>query len=177
MSVLDLTDAKAYLNIVGDASDTELTAFIAAAEAAVAQEVGPLSTSTVTKRVPGYAWNLYLPVYPAVSLTSVTVVGSATTLTVSDLYLDKDSGQVSYNGGSFFGASAYDVTYVAGRASMPADLLMAVRKMLRVMWVDQRRPSSKQGGEDAVQFSAQVGSLPSDVLMLTRPYRLQTLGA
>jgi uncharacterized phiE125 gp8 family phage protein len=138
MSVLTLADAKTYLNITVATYDAELQTFIDAAEAAISQWVGPLAPVSVTKRVPGCAWNLWLPVYPAVSLTSVTVVGSATPLTLADLHLEQDSGGVSYNGGSFFSASAYDVVYQAGRSSVPADLLMAVKELLREMWESQR---------------------------------------
>lgn len=138
MSALSLADAKKHLNITVADYDTELQTFIDSAEATIAQRIGPLSTVTVTARVPGYGWNLHLPIYPAVSLTSITVVGSTTTLTLTDLYLEQDSGTVSYNGSSFFSASAYDVVYVAGRSPVPADLLMAVKKRLKLDWADQR---------------------------------------
>src|SRR5690242_5393665 len=131
MSALGLADAKSYLNITSPDFDAELQTFIDAAEAAIAQRVGPLTPTSVTKRVAGYGYNLHLPIYPAVSLTSVTVVGSATTLTLSDLYLENSTGAVSYNGGSFFSASAYDVTYMAGRSPIPADLMAAIRELLR----------------------------------------------
>lgn len=167
MSVLDLADAKAYLNITSSDFDSELQTFIDAAEAAIAQRVGPLSTSSVTKRVPGYAWSLHLPIYPAVSLTSVTPVGGSA-LTLADLYLDQDSGAISYNGGSFFSSAGYDVTYTAGRSPVPADLLMAARELLRHMWTTQR--GSRTG--PALDIPGLAYSLPNRVLELIAPYEL-----
>lgn len=179
MSVLSLPDAKAHLNIEGETYDQELTAFIAAAEGALAQLVGPLSTSTVTRRVAGYGWGLHLPISPAVSLTSVTPVGG-TALTLGDLYLDQESATVSYTSGSFFYSMAYDVVYTAGRSTVPPDLLMAVKKQLKRMWSDQRGGANRPGATtaaDQVAFSAQVGAVAPDVLTLIAPYRLQVIGA
>jgi hypothetical protein len=151
MSVLTLADAKLFLNITVATYDAELQTFIDAAEAAVATRVGPLSTSSVTRRVPGYAWNLHLPLYPATALTSVTPVGSSTALTLADLHLEGDVGAVSYNGGSFFSSLAYDVVYTAGRASVPADLLMKVKLVLKYLWNTQRGTGARPGaaGPDA----------------------------
>jgi hypothetical protein len=150
MSALTLADAKTFLNITAATYDAELQTFIDAAEAAIAQRVGPLTTSSVTKRVPGYGWNLHLPIYPAVSLTSVTPVGG-TALTLSDLHLEGDVGAVSYNGGSFFTSPAYDEVYTAGRASVPADLLMKVKFVLKYLWNTQRGTGVRPGaaGPDA----------------------------
>jgi len=169
MSALTLADAKTYLNISAATYDTELQTFIDAAEAAIAQRVGPLTPASVTKRVPGYAWNLHLPVYPAVSLTSVTPVGGSA-LTLSDLHLEPDIGAVSYNGGSFFSSPAYDVVYSAGRSPVPADLLMAVKELLRHLWASQRGGGPRPGPTTDVQGSAYL--MPYRVLELIAPYQL-----
>lgn len=157
MTALGLTDAKTFLNITSTTSDAELLTFIDAAESEIAKRVGPLSTSTVTKRVPGYAWNLHLPIYPAASLTTVTVAGSVTALTLADLYLDTRTGAVSYTSGAFFSAAAYDVTYVAGRTTVSADLLMKIKVVLKFLWNSQRGPTARPGagGPDAAAQSLQ----------------------
>lgn len=175
MSVLGLSDAKNHLNIPSTTTtyDTELQAFIDGAEAAIAQQVGPLSTSTVTKRVPGYGWNLHLPVYPAVSLTSVTPTGSVTALTLSTLYLDSESGTVSRNDLGFFTGSAYDVVYVAGRSTVPANLLQSVKDRLKLDWVSQRGGASRPGSNTD---GPAVKSWP-EILADLEPNRLRTLGA
>lgn len=174
MSALSLPDAKAHLNIEEPTYDTELMARIAAVEAAIAQRVGPLSSSTVTKRVPGYAWNLHLPIYPVVSLTSVTPVGGSA-LTLADLYLEPDFGTVSFNGSGFFSSNAYDVVYVAGRATVPGDLLDAVKKQLKRAWRDQRGGANRPGQtpSDQVALASQVGALDPEVVALIEPYLLR----
>jgi len=175
MAVLSLADAKTHLNIEVTDYDTELGGFIDSAEASIAQQVGPLSTATVTARVPGYAWNLYLPIYPAVSLTSVTVVGSSTPLTLGDLHLEQRLGQVSYNGGAFFSANAYDITYTSGRSPVPADLVMAVKKLLKAMWNDQRGGGVRPGSASEIPIPASL--FPRDVEQLLEPYQQKTIGA
>jgi hypothetical protein len=172
MSVLTLADAKTFLNITAATYDAELQTFIDAAEAAVATRVGPLSTSSVTRRVPGYAWNLHLPIYPATALTSVTPVGSTTALTLADLHLEPEVGAVSYNSGSFFNSAAYDVVYTAGRSPVPADLLMAVKELLRHLWTTQRGVS-RPGPGPALDAQPPSGYLmPYRVLELIAPYQL-----
>lgn len=176
MSVLDLAAARTHLNITGSSYDTELQAFIDAAEATLAQRVGPLSTTSVTKRVPGFGWSLHLPVYPAVSLTSVTPIGG-TAITLTTLYLETNSGTVSRNDLGFFSSAAYDVVYTVGRSAVPADLLMAVKKLLKFMWKDQRGGASRPGQTPEVIAPGRL--FPPDVEELIEPYvRLQaTLGA
>lgn len=171
MSALTLADAKTYLNISAATYDVELQTFIDAAEAAIAQRVGPLTTTSVTKRVPGWGWALHLPIYPAVSLTSVTpVAGSA--LTLGDLHLEPDIGNVSYNGGSFFSSSAYDVVYTVGRSPVPVDLLMAVKELLRHLWTTQRGVSRPGPGPAADPPSPSGFLMPYRVLELIAPYQL-----
>lgn len=146
MSALGLADAKSHLNITSPDYDTELQTFINAAEAFIAQRVGPLAvTASLTKRVAGYGWSLHLPVYPVVTLTSVTPVGG-TALTLGDLYVDKNIGTVSYNlGAAFFSSPAYDVVYTAGRSPVPDDLLWKVKETLKYLWSSQRGGASRPG--------------------------------
>lgn len=170
MSVLGLTDAKAYLNITTDDYDTELAGVLDSAEAAVSQRIGPLSATPLTKRVPGYGYSLHLPIYPAISLTSVTAAGGSTALTLADLYLDQDSGAVSFTGGGFFSASAYDVVYVAGRSPVSADLLMLVRRVLKALWLDQLGAGVRPGATGETPTAPSMW--PPSVLELLAPYEL-----
>lgn len=144
MAVLSLSDAKLHLNITTSGDDAELSGFIDAAVAAIAQKVGPLEATATTVRVRGCSEALALPVIPTVSLTSVTPVGGSA-LTLGDLRLDTTSGVVTYNLGGTFGASFYDVVYEAGRSTVPADLLMAVKELVKHMWTTQRGGSKRPG--------------------------------
>lgn len=137
MSVLDIADAKTYLRITGDSSDTELQATINAAEAAIAQRVGPLEPTTVTVRLNGRADEIALPVTPIVSLTSLTPdAGDA--LDLDGIYTDLASGVISYSSGTRLGATYYTAVYVAGRDECPADLLLAVKELVRHLWATRR---------------------------------------
>jgi hypothetical protein len=165
MSVLTLADAKTFLNITAATYDAELQTFIDAAEAALVKRVGPLVPTSVTSRVPGYGYSLHLPIYPVISLTSATpVLGTA--LTLSDLYLEQSVGAVSYNGGAFFSSAGYDVVYSAGRASVPPDLLMKVKIVLKFLWTTQRGTGARSGGGgpdvSAPSMEALLKSLLSD---------------
>ena len=174
MSVLTLAEAKAHLNITDSSSDAELQTFIDAAEAALAARVGPLGPVTTSARVAGGGRTLLLPDAPAVSITSVTPVGG-TALTVGDLYLDKTGGAISYASDALFSASWYDVVYVAGRAAntLPDDLLMADKELLRHMWSTQRpgaRSTSPLGGEAANTIPGAAYLFPFRVEALLAPY-------
>lgn len=137
VSVLALSDAKAHLNISVNTHDAELQATIDAAEAVIAERCGPLQSTTVTTTVYGNSATLLLPVTPVVSVTSVTpYLGTA--LTAGDLYTNLGAGIVSYYSGGAFSATQHTVVYQAGRAECPADLLMAVRELVRHLWTSQR---------------------------------------
>lgn len=169
MAALDLPSAKSHLNITASTNDAEIVATIAAAEAAISRHVGPLEPVDKTSRVDGYTSMLMLPVVPVVSLTSVTPV-AGTALTVGDLFLDTEAGLIAYNAGGSFGARAYDVVYVAGRAECPDDLLMAVKELVRHMWTTQRGGSQRPGSQPSDALS---NSLPGSAY--TFPFRVQQL--
>lgn len=168
MTVLDLAAAKEHLNIRVDTSDAELETFIAAAEAVLAQWVGPLEPTDLTARVAGYGWGLHLPVFPAVSLTSVSPVGGGAA-DLSGLYLDQPSGTVTRNDGARFTAWAYDVEWTAGRETLPDDLLFADKELVREMWTTQR--GSARAAPEMLLPPMSDRQLPGIVALLIRPHR------
>lgn len=166
MSVLTLAQAKTHLNITVNTYDTELQAFIDTAEAVLAQHCGPLEATSFTERIDGGVGTLVLRRSPVIELTSVTpYLGSALTLT--DLYLDTTTGLVTYNSGAGFTAGYYTVVYSAGRSSCPADLLMAVKELVRHLWQTQRGGASRPGSQPLET------ALPGAGYLL--PYRVQEL--
>jgi len=159
MSVLTLTDAKEHLNISGSAFDAELQAFIDAAEAAIGSDgkCGPLAPVAKTERLSGGRKGLALRYTPVISLTSVTPAnGTAYDVTLLDL--DKRAGVVEWTSGASFAPGKYDVVYQAGRATVPDDLMMGVKELVRHTWA-----ASQRGG------SRRPGSPPSDTLSNTLP--------
>lgn len=150
MTVLTVPEAKKHLNITSGDYDDEIQDVIEAAEAAIAERVGPLEPTTYTTRVYGNGGQLLLEHTPVVSLTSITPdYGSALTLT--GIYTDQAAGVVSYTSGGYFPSTAQTVVYTAGRATCPPDLLMAVKELVKHLWTTQRGSSTRPGmaGGDA----------------------------
>jgi hypothetical protein len=169
MSLLTLAQAKAHLNTSATVNDGEMQLFIDSAEAAIAQRCGPLEATTTTVRVDGGGYALVLPVMPVASLTSVTPADSAA-LTLSDLYLDEAAGLVTYDTGTtYFSARHYDVVFEAGRSSVPDDLMLAVKELVRHLWESQRNPSRFPGSTIS---EGPVATMGAGYLM---PYRVQEL--
>lgn len=140
MSVLTLPEVKAHLNITVTTYDDELQATLDAAEAVITQICGPLTPTTVTDRVYTQGTDFALRVTPVISLTSVTSVWATTTADPTALFVSP-AGVVSWsNRRNAFFPGYYDVTYVAGRNSVPESLRFGVKELVRHMW------SSQQGG-------------------------------
>lgn len=168
MSVLTLAAAKTHLNITSTTHDTELGAFITAAEAAITVRCGPLESMAVTERVTVASGQLALSRPPVVSLVSVTPVGGSA-LTLGDLYLDGRAGVVTGNVSSI-PSGDYDVTYNAGRVTCPDDLLLAVKELVRHLWDTQRGPTRRPGSTASELTS---NTLPGAAYLL--PFRVSEL--
>lgn len=168
MAVLDLSAVKAHLSITTSEHDAKLTAMIAAAEAAIAERVGPLAPESRTVRVAPYGRTLFVP-SPAVSLTSVADADGTTTDT-ADLHLVTRSGMVTRNDGATFAARWYTITYQWGRATCPDDLKLAVMEMVRHLWTTQRGPTRRPGSTDS---DATANTIPGAAYLL--PFRVSEL--
>lgn len=163
MSVLLLADAKAYLGIPAATAthDAELQEFIDAAEAAIGDRVGPLAPEARTARVVAVGGTLMLPAAPVSTLTSVTPVDGSTSLVLDDLYLDVPAGLVT---GVLPGE--YTVSFIAGRSTVPASLLLATKELLRHLWRTQRGP----GGSSDAPSPGMSFAMPNRVLELIGPH-------
>lgn len=169
MSVLTLPAAKEYLNITQPTWDVELQDTINAAESVIAERCGPLTSTAFTERVKGGGMGLVLMNTPVVSLTSVTPVGgTAYDLTLLDL--DKSSGVIEWGSGIRFATGRYDVAYMAGRTTVPSDLLRAIKELVRHMWETQRPPTARPGSRagDSV-----ANTIPGAAYVL--PFRVEQL--
>lgn len=173
MSTIALADAKTHLNITGTTYDTELQAMLDAAEAAIEQKCGLLTTASRTERIKGGGLGLVLANTPVVSLTSVTPV-DGTAYTLDDLDLDTNAGVVERADGCRFPVGRYDVVYVTGRSSLPADLKLGVLELLRHLWASQRgpgrRPGSTAGSETANTIPGAAHLMPFRVVELISPH-------
>lgn len=184
MSTLDLYDAKTWLNISESSDEDKIQATIDAAETAIGARVGPLASTTVTRRVRSCDGSLVLPVMPAASLTSVTYVGGSV-VTLGDIYLDTAIGVATYSQQTRgFVPGLYTVVYTAGYAALPGgtpdDLLLAVKELVRHLWRTQRGSGTARPGTVAPEtlantLTAGAYIFPIRVEQLIAPY--QTLCA
>jgi hypothetical protein len=170
VSALVLEDVKTHLNITTNGYDAELTAIIAAAEAAIAQRVGPLEVTTVTARVDGSSGVLVLPIWPVISLTSITD-SYGMVLTLGSLAYASDTGLVTYaNYGGSFTADYYTVVYQAGRTTVPPDLLLAAKELVRHLWESQRSSARLPGTEGPMAVPGAAYLMPYRVKGLLEPH-------
>lgn len=173
--MLSLPDAKAYLNITSTTFDAEIQTFIDAAEAAIEVKVGPLSPVSFTERLTANGGPL-VPTRPVVSITSAVHLWSGLSLYSADLEVSQNVLTRRYGVGFINGP--WDITYMAGRNPLPADLLMAAKELLRHLWATQRGPEGRRpGSQDSEGASNRLAGagflLPFRVLELIAPYETQ----
>ena len=166
MSVLDLPTVKAYLGSSQNINDAEVQVFIAAAESAIVQRVGPLVIAEQTSVVRGSGTcDLALPVCPVASATSVTGKSGST---VAVDWISERAGVLHFE--SALSEDYYTVVYNAGwaadAASLPGDLKLAVCELTRHLWMTQR--GTAQRGPDSVPGAAYA--FPNRVTQLLSPY-------
>lgn len=140
MSALLLADAKTYLNITGTSYDTLMQSIIDAAESAITAKCGPLTATAVTQQVVANVGVMVLTTLPAIELVSITPWSGGSPLDLTGITLDGASGLVSN-----VPSGSYVVTYTAGRAPCPPDLLLAVKELVRHLWESQRGGTRRPG--------------------------------
>lgn len=178
-SVLSLDQAKQHLNITSTTNDAEVQVTIDAAEARLSQEVGPLSGVDKSARVSTAGAFLLLPSAPVQSLTSITDVRASEALDLTLLTLDGEAGTVYYtDGNSLFRSPAYDVAFRAGWSTVPADLMYAIKELVRHLWQTQRgNPMISSLADQAPIGAAPAGfALPNRVMEMIEPYRQSVVG-
>lgn len=146
-NVIQTGDVKELLGIETTKHDALLSKTIADAEAIVTRRCGPLVSTQVTRRVWPSGGALVMPVYPIISVTSVTGVDTGNVIAVDDDDIDKAAGILTPDG---LGSEAYDVVVQAGRdATTVADLKRAVIEMVRYLWRPTQGPNPAAAQTDA----------------------------
>ncbi|WP_183092908.1 phage head-tail connector protein [Nocardioides stalactiti] len=180
MSTVSLDAVKVHLNIPADklTHDTELQVFIDAAESAIGERVGPLAAVERTVRITPYPRTLRVP-SPAAAFTAV-VDADGSAVAVADLRVDAASGLAYYLDGSAFTSRWYDVTYMHGYDPCPADLVLAVKEMVRHLWATQTGPARRPGSTASNEMSNTVPGaafmFPFRVSQLIAPHMPQLVG-
>lgn len=168
MSTVKLDEVKKHLNITRDDNAGELQAMLDTAEAAIEARVGPLGQVEHTQRVTGNS-AVVLNVMPVVSVASVTPAGG-TAYDLATLEVDLAAGTIWRGGGVIFGSGNLDIVYTAGRASLPADLRLAVLELVRHFWDTQRGPTRRPG---STASDAAANTIPGAAYIF--PFRVEQL--
>jgi len=154
-----LAEVKRHLNIPDTTTthDEELRGFILSCSEVVESIVGTVARREVTEMYSGLR-RVSIPLRrsPVVSVTSVRETG--VTLTEGTDYVVSDAGVLSrLSGGTYprswrSGIANIEVTYVAGRESVPWSIIDATKELIRINW----RPQA--GGN----YSVFSGGRPDD---------------
>jgi len=174
--VIDLAQAKRHLNILASdtSQDAEIQDMIDAATEWVESRVGPVIRRTYTDTVWASGEVLLLGHAPVISLTSIAgAYGYSDTYAVGDVFLDADAGIVRLATRATWTTNPLAVTYVAGRATIPAAIRTAALLILKSLWETQRGAAavSLQGLEDNAEVPG-IGLAVWRAEKLLEPYLL-----
>lgn len=178
--VVSLADAKAHLNITDATHDEELRTFIDAASQWVESRVGAVVRRSRTDTVYANGNALLLPKAPVISVTTVAgTYGYSDTYSTAagSLYLDADAGIVHLPTGQSWSTSPLTVTYVAGRAVVPAAIRLAALMYLKALWETQRGSTPIQGFNEEVEDRDGMGLAVWRAEKLLEPYLMPRASA
>lgn len=187
---VSLAEVKQHLqmDLTKTTNDVELQRFIDAAETAIGHRVGPLTPITVTETHDGGDASIYLRKLPVGSVTTVTEVVGNIIYTLTNqppgqsvdawgYTVNSTTGRVIRRTASgqpyrfVPGMENVTVTYQAGWATLPDDLVAAVKELVRHLWKTQRgNNSGRPGFEDEPVVVGAFSSWPERVVELVQPY-------
>lgn len=190
MALSALADVKAILGVTGTAQDARITALIAGAEAQIARLTGlRFGVAEVVEDHPGAVATLGLRERPAVEIVGVLDLATGQTIAEDGYEFDATLGLLrrlpwghAWDGASppgpfadplGFGPGAirprWRVSYDAGYAAMPEDLLLAVAEMVAASMAQQGGVTSVKDGDFAQSFSAPAG-VPASAMVIMQGY-------
>lgn len=160
--LVTLSDVIAHLNLddIDSDDETELQGFIDAATTFIQNATGPILYQTFTEIHSGGSPVICLFHPPVVSITSITEYIGPVGYTLTEAELGQPGGAYAYSiddprsgiirrrySGGFVGNFApgdhnIQVTYVAGRSTVPADIRMAVLQDIAGMWQPSQQGSN-----------------------------------
>jgi hypothetical protein len=179
-ALMSLADGKLYLNIptTDTSNDREVSDFIDVVTAIVEDQIGPIIPRTVIERHDS-GQKLALRTGPVISITSIQpwLVGSwGETVPVGDVRVDPRTWIVERRSMFPFFRGPYEVTFKAGRASIPATVIHAAKVILDHIWETQRGVSVVNPGpvsdDEIFSVSGRLWSVPKAALELLKPYEI-----
>lgn len=184
MALPNVTDLKAHLNMEDvRAHDDELAHMLDAAVDVVEGIIGPLSAAPVTEVHRNvHADVIVLRQCPVIALTAVSRRGGGgvrMSLPLTDFELESEAGLLrSATDGLLVGS--FEVSYSAGRASVPAAVRLAVLIIAAHLFETQTRPGFSSsapagfGGADGIPDAGMSGgsgyAIPHRATDLLRAY-------
>jgi len=155
--ILSMAEAKRALNVTSTVDDEEIRSLIAAVAYVVEDyKREAVVRRTVVEQVTGSGRTLMLGKAPVISVTSVS--DGATTWTTG-WTLNSELGQITSTGTPLTGDLT--VTYVAGRAVIPANFIEAAKVIAKHLWGVQQTPGmgSRVFGAGGDDISAGIAGL------------------
>jgi hypothetical protein len=157
-TIVDLTEAKAHLNITGSASDDEITDLLDSATERVRELAQVYDVGTYTELLWVSGGSVNLSHTPVVAVTSVTSAGEAITGTTVNSY-----GLLS----GLSGWRQVTVTYTAGTAVPEARVHTAILMVTARLWETQRGGASGPlGSADGQVFTPGLQGILGEVRAL-----------
>jgi len=172
--LISLKEAKRHLRIPesNTSNDEAIMDFVDAATEMVEFYVGPCIPRTIIEYVEaGRTFALKCP--PVISVTSIVPYRwSGSSFGPADVMVDEDGVIRMLTTGRVFGFGPYEVTYVAGRRVIPANITQAVKIILGHMWETQRGASGLpyQNQDNLAPVPGQGYTLPNRALELLKPH-------
>lgn len=180
--LVSLDDAKTHLSITDTTRDGQIQGFIDAASIYVQNLTGPVVPQTFTEVHDGGDSIICLFNPPILSVTSVTEYVATTGYLLTQVQLGDPTGQYCFSlddpqsgvirrrmaggiVGNFAGGDHnVTVTYVAGQASVPADIRMAVLQDLAGLFQTSQNGPASNGWP----FAADQGITPNPIGLFPR---------
>ena len=175
MSLVTLTQAKAYLQITGTDQDTFVTALIVHASNVIRgladATLEPLAQETA--KVDGGALTLRLPKYPARAVTSVTDLIEEEEVEVEDYFIESAPAFVRQEDETKWlpGVLRYEVEYTPGPAAVPGDVQAATLMVIAALFSSSDQSLSSEKIGDYAYTRAAQGAVSQPVLDIMERYR------
>jgi hypothetical protein len=141
--VMSLVSLKEHLNIPAAKTDDdeELRDWMESVTRLIESKAGEVARKSYTERHNG-GGSLWLRHPPVISVTSIEPwLSSGTTYAAADVRAS-ESGRVELLSGRAFSGGPFAVTYVAGRAIVPANIRDAAKIILKHLWESKRGASA-----------------------------------
>jgi len=158
--VLDLDEAKTFLNLRSSVNDEELEGMIPAAIARVERHLDEqLVDVEVTETVGAFGGVLWPTHRPVKEIVSAELFGGTTVWDIESVLIDSRLPAITSGTGSAFYGDVV-LTYVAGRTSVTAAEKLAVKVVLAEYWRTQRvevAANAARGYASGVALEADAG--------------------